>query len=417
LTTGIVEETVKIDPPTPPDNVMTNSSLEQCKCYGSIKTVKVVRSCCNLPPNGAGVSIVVVKPEQVSGYYQPAIVLPIIGQGDVYDYVLSDNTPSTPFADGTYYITLSDGTKMTVVISGGIVTSFTITQRSIQTHQNGDVVTTSDIPGISFTIVNSNYGCLLGANVVNGGCGYTSIPKVHLYYNGLLQPCELEVSELDKTSVNLCCEEKKCQQCLLPESSCSCKDEPRGVVFLGIDGQEHTIKPTCKDKCFVACDGSRYMIVRYYKNKIHQYKRVYRLKVKRGTELCDTKCFNLNWSASNEIWFKGGWMFSNFEKGLVYLNYQGLMEDEEGNLLVPDHPYLNEYYEYAIKQRLLENLFLEGDAAAGQKLQLIEQRYRAARNNAISFVNTPDFEEIRKVYEVNRKAMYNRFESLVYNLF
>jgi hypothetical protein len=88
------------------------------------------------------------------------------------------------------------------------------------------------------------------------------------------------------------------------------------------------------------------------------------------------------------------------------------MEDNDGNLLVLDHPYCNEYYEYALKQRILENMVFAGENVTNQ-LNLIEQRIRAARNNALSFVNTPDFEEMRKMWEVNRKAQYHNY----YNMF
>ena len=50
-----------------------------------------------------------------------------------------------------------------------------------------------------------------------------------------------------------------------------------------------------------------------------------------------------------------------------------------------------------------------------QKLNLIEQRFRAARNNALSLVNTPNFEEMKKMMNMNRKAMnflyYDMFKS------
>ena len=96
----------------------------------------------------------------------------------------------------------------------------------------------------------------------------------------------------------------------------------------------------------------------------------------------------------------------------MFISYQGALEDEEGNLLVLDHPMINEYYEYAIKQRLLENLYINGEDVA-QKLQLIEQKLRAARNYALTIVNTPDFAEMKKNWELNRKAMYQRY----YNMF
>lgn len=102
----------------------------------------------------------------------------------------------------------------------------------------------------------------------------------------------------------------------------------------------------------------------------------------------------------------------NFTEGRVYINYESVMEDDEGNLLVLDHPTVNEYYEYALKERILENLFLNGENTA-QKLELIQAKLRPARNNALSFINTPDFFEMKEMWAKNRKAMYNKY----YNMF
>ena len=121
---------------------------------------------------------------------------------------------------------------------------------------------------------------------------------------------------------------------------------------------------------------------------------------------CD--CPNLTWQSPFRGQLKNGYILLNLESGKLYVNYQGTMEDEEGNLMVLDNPYVNEYYEYALKQRLLENLYMNGEDVV-QKLNLIEQRLRAARNNALSLVNTPNFAEMYKMWEMNRKAQYNKY--------
>jgi hypothetical protein len=121
---------------------------------------------------------------------------------------------------------------------------------------------------------------------------------------------------------------------------------------------------------------------------------------------CD--CPNLTWQSPYRGQLKNGYIFLNLDSGKLYVNYQGTMEDEEGNLMVLDNPYVNEYYEYALKQRLLENLYMNGEDGV-QKLNLIEQRLRAARNNALSLVNTPNFAEMYKMWEMNRKAQYNKY--------
>ena len=94
------------------------------------------------------------------------------------------------------------------------------------------------------------------------------------------------------------------------------------------------------------------------------------------------------------------------------MSYQGSMEDDQGDLLVLDQPYCNEYYEYAIKQRILENMIWNGENVS-QQLGLVENRLKAARNNALSFVNTPNFAEMRKVFTMNRRAQYHNY----YNMF
>ena len=110
-------------------------------------------------------------------------------------------------------------------------------------------------------------------------------------------------------------------------------------------------------------------------------------------------------------YIKNNFIYTELASGRVYISYQGNMEDDDGNLLVLDHPLINEYYEYAIKQRLLENLYLNGEDVA-QKLQLIEAKYRVARTNALSVANTPDFAEMNKLWELNRKAQYHKYVNM-----
>jgi hypothetical protein len=107
-------------------------------------------------------------------------------------------------------------------------------------------------------------------------------------------------------------------------------------------------------------------------------------------------------------YIKNGFIYTNLTEGRIFISYQGSLEDDHGNLLVLDHPMINEYYEYALKQRILENLFIAGEEVS-QKMQLIEQRLRGARNNALSIVNTPDFAEMYKLWQTNRKAMYSKY--------
>lgn len=161
-------------------------------------------------------------------------------------------------------------------------------------------------------------------------------------------------------------------------------------------------------RVFVNCKGESYELIQVINPTYTQvYRHLSPLKMKPSQEV-DCNCPNLYYNHVNEGWIKHGHLYTSFQDGKVYINYQAHLEDEDGNLLVPDHPLLNEYYEYALKKRILENLFMNGEDVA-QRIQLVQNELRGARNNALSLVNTPNFAEMQRLWEANRKAMNNKF--------
>lgn len=159
--------------------------------------------------------------------------------------------------------------------------------------------------------------------------------------------------------------------------------------------------------CLTQC-GEYYQLIHKDKYETKIYKTFGSLPIKAGSSL-DRSCPNsCNRNTPNAAEIVSGFLKTPFETGQVYLNYQGAMEDEDGQLMVLDHPVINEYYEYALKQRILESMLFAGEEVT-QKMNLIEQRLRAARNNALSIVNTPNFAELKKIWEVNRKAQYHKY--------
>jgi hypothetical protein len=184
-------------------------------------------------------------------------------------------------------------------------------------------------------------------------------------------------------------------------SPCSCMQKDGGV-------------PSFAQQCMpcprvqLNCKGEQYELVQIINSQTRSYKFLMPLKMLANPQNIDCDCPNLYWTAQNTGWIKDNFLYTNFQEGKVYINYQGMMEDDNGNLLVPDHDLLNDYYEYAVKQRILENLIMN-DQPVGQKMQIIEARYRESRNKALSLVNTPNFAELKKVFESNRKAMYGKY--------
>lgn len=162
----------------------------------------------------------------------------------------------------------------------------------------------------------------------------------------------------------------------------------------------------CTGTCLTKC-GEEYQLVQKIHTTTRTYKQVYPLHIDAGEKVsCD--CPNTAWQAPDQAHIENGWLITNFDSGSVYISYVGDMIDDEGNIMVPDHEMINEYYEYALKERILENLVMNGENV-GERYNLVVSKLRAARNYALTIVNTPNFAELKKLWEINRKAQYANY--------
>ena len=189
---------------------------------------------------------------------------------------------------------------------------------------------------------------------------------------------------------NIILDSSTCTKCGQPDETCECETT-------------YTVDCSTGEKVFVQVVEKKKYETRIYEDffPLNISDRNLRLATSTGrNDALD--------NTSKDGYIKNGFVYTSFCEGRVYISYQGALEDLKGNLLVVDHPVINEYYEYAIKQRILENMFINGEDVSA-KMQLVEQRLRGARVNALSIVNTPDFSEMAKMWETNRKAMYSKY--------
>lgn len=106
--------------------------------------------------------------------------------------------------------------------------------------------------------------------------------------------------------------------------------------------------------------------------------------------------------------FVGQFLKLNIKSGNLYINYEGVLEDEDGKLLVLDHPMVNDYYEYSLKERILENMLFNGEDVE-RKLSYIIPKLQQSKREAYGVANLPEFQELETLNRVNREAMYARY--------
>lgn len=205
--------------------------------------------------------------------------------------------------------------------------------------------------------------------------------------------------------------------CTLPvKDLCGC-DTPAMDTCSAID-----TNPWDQNRVYTTCDGTMQVnVIEYHSNQIRQYSEFERIQMvpsKEATAFCINTQFR---DAPHQGHIQNGFIHvptvrdTNTEygndrgQGKVYISYMGAMEDEQGNLMVLDHPKINEFYEWAIKARIFENMYMNGEPDIERRLQLVKAELKTARAEALSIATMPDFYEFKKTIEQNRRAMYHKY--------
>lgn len=165
--------------------------------------------------------------------------------------------------------------------------------------------------------------------------------------------------------------------------------------------------PCQRPRIFLDCRGDTMELIQTMQAQVHRWTHIYRLQLIESPDIREF-CPNRHVHAQDKIWTKDRFLHSSMDCGTIYLNYEGILEDEEGNLLVVDVPNITEYYEYAVKERIFENLYLNGEDVQ-QRLQYITNQLVLARDKAIRIVKTPNFQELHDVWKLNRQAFNARY--------
>jgi hypothetical protein len=166
---------------------------------------------------------------------------------------------------------------------------------------------------------------------------------------------------------------------------------------------------TCNCDTWINCQGVEMQLIQKIKTETKTWTEFYKIKLTGDTKYYDPLCPNKSWNVAHTAFIQDNYLYTSFKEGQVYINYQGLLMDKDGSLLVLDDDIINEYYEYAIKERILENLMANQENVQPQFVNRIDAKLKMARNNALSIVNTPNFSELKAVWEMNRDAMFKKY--------
>lgn len=211
----------------------------------------------------------------------------------------------------------------------------------------------------------------------------------------------------------LLCEENPVKCTITPSP-----DAPKLVSCLTGDVINNTCNScptTCPEGSTAALCGSCYKMYLYEPQDVTI---VYNAKgpiklTKKSYAYCSTNCLNTTLTSEKYQYTldiqENIMTLSGIKDGKIYLNYLTDMVNCDNEVIIIDHPLINDYYEYAVKEKMLENFMLNSDADVTNKLKYVIEQKKLARIDAMNFAYMPEFGEIVNYQKAKRENFYNRY--------
>ena len=102
-----------------------------------------------------------------------------------------------------------------------------------------------------------------------------------------------------------------------------------------------------------------------------------------------------------------------FREGELYFMYFTNLQNEEGELVVPFHPLLSNWYEWCIKEKILQDMMFNSDGDVVNKLKYASQEKAKYWLDALSFVSDPFYKELQQIQHRKELAFYNQYYNLI----
>lgn len=167
----------------------------------------------------------------------------------------------------------------------------------------------------------------------------------------------------------------------------------------------------CKTKCGT-CDNCKSVHVSVYDTKYFERvenKRVFPLKLISNSNDCVpySPCNRIKSGYTIDL-MDGEFRFS-FPEGEIFLSYLGDLIDGEGNLLIPDNELLLPYYEWTLKNIVLEDLVLNTDLDVINAYKLSQSKLVDAKLTAMDYIGAFKGKQLDQIQQKRKIEFYNKW--------
>lgn len=102
-----------------------------------------------------------------------------------------------------------------------------------------------------------------------------------------------------------------------------------------------------------------------------------------------------------------------FREGELYFMYFTNLQNENGELMVPFHPLISNWYEWCIKEKILQDMLFNSDGDIVNKLKYASSEKAKYWLDALSFVSDPFYKELQQIQHRKELAFYDQYYNLI----
>lgn len=165
--------------------------------------------------------------------------------------------------------------------------------------------------------------------------------------------------------------------------------------------------PWKQNKVYTICnDQVEIEIVQENKFEVRRYRHIEPLYIQPSRDASAFASYDAFKLHGNTAMLRDGFLQTGRECATVYINYQGIMEDDDGNLLVLDHPMINLWYESEIEHRVLRNLYINGEPDIERRLAFLDKERKEHKFEAMRIAFTPDYKLMKQTLGMARNQEY-----------
>lgn len=124
---------------------------------------------------------------------------------------------------------------------------------------------------------------------------------------------------------------------------------------------------------------------------------------------CHASCPNMRVRGKYTVTIENDHINTPFRAGEIYIMYLGTMEDEDGNLLFPFHPLITPYYEWSIKEKVIQDAIFNSDDNYGDLFKLAQSERVKAWLDAYNITTEKGYGEYVDAQRKKELSYYNQY--------